>query len=335
MRWIPILAILTALLFMGCQQTTEREIKVVTMSPRDMVEQLRLGEIDAFVAWEPFVSEAVNQGYGKIIATSHDIWPNHICCVVAIANKSEKDVAVALVWAHVKATRFINSKDNHDKVLEYAEEFTGKRKDVIEDALKRIKFIEYPDKDQFLKYYTELKKRGYLTKTYSELGYKTEDDFINDFLYSEIYNYVSSKLDENNSWVPEKVNKKIRLGYLTADLHQLAFYVAMREGYFEQVGLNVETKEFVNGVQEMEGFKNGEIDAGYLGGAPATLKRINDNIQISIIAGANSEGSAIVAKNVDSIEELAGKKVAIPGFGTVQDFLLRMAAIKAGLGIAT
>lgn len=337
MRRLIALAVVFAIFLAGCQQTEmeEERIKVITMSPRDMVEQLKLGEIDAFVAWEPFVSEAVVNGFGKVISTSHDIWPNHPCCVVAISDKSDRDVAVALVWAHVKATRFINSEENREKVLEYASEFTGKDREVVEEALKRIRFVEYPDKEEFVKYYQELEKGGYLTKKPRDLGYDSEDEFLKDFLYSEFYNYVLERLKENESWVPEKVNKKVRVGYLTADLHQLAFYVAMKEGYYEQVGLEVEAKEFANGVMEMEGFKNGEIDAGYLGGAPATLKRVNDGISISIIAGANNEGSAIVAKDAKSLEELAGKKVAIPGFGTVQDFLLRIAAEKAGLETGT
>ncbi|MBO8179446.1 MAG: ABC transporter substrate-binding protein [Archaeoglobus sp.] len=337
MRRLIALAVVFAVLLAGCQQAEvgKGRIKVVTMSPRDMVEQLKLGEIDAFVAWEPFVSEAVANGYGNIISTSHDIWPNHPCCVVAISDKSNRDIAVALVWAHVKATRFINSEDNREKVLEYASEFTGKDIGVVKEAMKRIKFVEYPDKEEFVKYYQELEEGGYLTKKPEDLGYDSEEEFLKDFLYSEFYSIVLEKLKENESWVPEKVNKKVRVGYLTADLHQLAFYVAMKEGYYEQVGLQIEAKEFANGVMEMEGFKNGEIDAGYLGGAPATLKRVNDNIGISIIAGANNEGSAIVAKDVNSIEELAGKKVAIPGFGTVQDFLLRIAAEEAGLEITT
>ncbi len=338
MKKLMVIAVLFTIIFAGCQQTEvekEKKIRVVTMSPRDMVEQLKLGEIDAFVAWEPFVSEAVVQGYGRIIATSHDIWPDHPCCVVAIANKSDRDIAVALIWAHVKATRFINSEKNREKVLQYASQFTGKSKDVVEEALKRIKFVEYPDKEEFVKYYRDLEKSGYLTKKPTDLGYSSEDEFLKDFLYSDIYEYVVSKLKEDESWVPDKVNKKVRVGYLTADLHQLAFYVAMKEGYYEQVGLEVEAKKFANGVMEMEGFKNGEIDAGYLGGAPATLKRVNDDISISIIAGANNEGSAIVTRNANSVEELAGKKVAVPGFGTVQDFLLRMAAEKAGLEIST
>lgn len=339
MKRLIALAVILAVILTGCQQAgvEKGEIRVVAMSPRDMVEQLKLGEIDAFVAWEPFVSEAVVNGNGKIIATSADIWPNHPCCVVATTEKDNTELVTAIVWAHVKATRFINNPENREKVIRYAMEFTGKSREVIEAAMTRIKFVEYPDEEEFVKYYENLEKGGYLKRSVEELGYESEDDFLQDFLYKEVYEYVNGKLAENESWMPEKVNKTVRIGYLTADLHQLAFYVAIKEGYYEQVGLQVEAKEFANGVMEMEGFKNGEIEVGYLGGAPATLKRINDNIRISIIAGANSEGSAIVAKDVSSIEssieELAGKKVAIPGFGTVQDFLLRMVAERAGLRI--
>ncbi len=335
MRWILFMVLLLSAMMMGCQQA-ETGIKVVTMSPRDMVEQLKLGEIDAFVAWEPFVSEAVVKGYGRVIATSHDIWSEHPCCILAIReDEKDSDIAVALVWAHIKATRFINSEENRDKVLQYAQEFTGKDKEVIVEAMKRIKFVEYPDVDEFVKYYQNLKSGGYLTKTPEDLGYSDEDEFLKDFLYDDVYNFVVEKLKENESWTPRKVNATVRMGYLTADLHQLAFYVAMKEGYYSQLGLKVEKKEYPNGVVEMEGFKNGEIDAGYLGGAPATLKRINDDVKISVIAGANSEGSAIVARDASSVKDLAGKKVAIPGFGTVQDFLLRMAAEKAGLKVKT
>lgn len=334
--WLIAIMVLAALIAAGCQQEQreEKKIIVVTMSPRDMVEQLRLGEIDAFVAWEPFGSEAVLNGYGDLIATSHDIWPNHPCCVVAATASLDRDVAIAIVWAHVKATRLINSEENREKVIRYAMEFTGKSRDVVEEALKRIKYVEYPDKDEFIIYYQELKKSDYVTGI-DKLGYGDEKEFLNDFLYEDIYDYVAEKLKENDSWVPDKVSKKVRIGYLTADLHQLAFYVAMKENYYEQVGLIVEAKEFANGVMEMEGFRNGEIDAGYLGGAPATLKRVNDNIPIRIIAGANNEGSTIVARNAKSIEELAGKKVAIPGFGTVQDFLLRKYVEKIGMEIGT
>ncbi len=332
MRLIIAVATL-ALLISGCAESGD--IRVIKLSPRDMVEQIRLGDIDAFVAWEPFVSEAVVKGYGKVVASSEDIWPNHPCCVVAVRKGVNDSVLEALLWAHVKATRFINNESNSEKVIRYAEEFTGMDEEVVREAMKRIKFIEFPDVSEFRKYYLELKKGGYLTKSIGDLGYRSEDEFFSDFLYSKTYDRVAQKLAENESWKPVKVNVKLRIGYLTADLHQLAFYVALREGYFNEVGINVEKKEYANGVYEMEGFKLREIDAGYLGSAPATLKRINDGVDIRIVAGVNSEGSAIVARDAGSVRDLAGKKVAIPGFGTVQDFLLRMAAERAGIGVTT
>ncbi len=319
------------ILLSGCIQE-KKGVEVVKLSPRDMVEQLKLGEIDGFIAWEPFPSEAVVKGYGKILATSHDVWPNHPCCVVAAQKNVNRDVLIAVVWAHVKATRFINNEKNLEKVIRYAVNFTGKDRKVIEEALKRIKYVEFPDKREFRRYYEDLKANGYLTKNVKELGYESEDQFFKDFLNDSVYNYVSKKLSENESWIPKKVNLTLRIGYLTADLHQLAFYVALKEGYYRDVGIKVVKKEYANGVFEMEGFKHNEIDVGYLGSAPATLKRINDNVKIKIIAGVNNEGSAIVVKkDINSFEDLKGKKIAIPGYGTVQDFLLRIVAKKYNL----
>ena len=84
----------------------------------------------------------------------------------------------------------------------------------------------------------------------------------------------------------------------------------------------------------MDGFEAGLMDIGYLGGAPATLKRINKDIKIQIIAGANNVGSAIVvSQDIKTLGDLKGKTIATPGFGTVQDFILRMVATEAGLEV--
>jgi NitT/TauT family transport system substrate-binding protein len=108
--------------------------------------------------------------------------------------------------------------------------------------------------------------------------------------------------------------------------------VAIKEGYLNKVFEKVETKQFPNGVAIMEAFRLGELDAAYLGGAPATLKRINDDIEIRIVSGVNNEGSAIVVRgDINSPKDLAGKTVAIPGFGTVQDFLMRKVLSEGGL----
>jgi len=133
----------------------------------------------------------------------------------------------------------------------------------------------------------------------------------------------------------------VRIGYLNKDLHQLALRVAVENGLFEREGIIVQLEEFGNGGYEMDGFLAGEIDMGYLGAAPALVKRINQEILVTILAAVNMEGSAIMvskteydAGHVTSIADLVGKEVLHPGPPTVQNFLLRLALNQSGLSIA-
>lgn len=328
---LVILTITPALLISGC---TTSPVNVVKLSPPDMLEQIKLGKIDAFVAWEPFPSKAVKEGF-RVFMKSSDIWPNHPCCVVAYKSGQLDDgVLEALVWAHVKATRFISDPENKKKVVENASQFTGLDRETVEMALKNIKYVEYPDENEFKHYYEFLKESKILKKSVTDVGYSSEDEFFSDFLRKDIYSSVIRKLEENPEYVPEKMGS-IRLGYITADLHHLALYVAIKEGYLNQVFERVEIKQFPNGVAIMEAFRLGELDAAYLGGAPATLKRINDEIDVKIVAGVNNEGSAIIVRgDINSPKDLAGKTIAIPGFGTVQDFLMRKVLSEGGLSEA-
>ncbi|MDN5295410.1 MAG: sulfonate transport system substrate-binding protein, partial [Methanosarcinales archaeon] len=256
---------------------------------------------------------------------------------------TDERVLTALVWAHIKATEFINDPANHDKVVQYAMEFTGKDRAVAEKALTNIAFVEYPDVEEFRNYYYRLKEGQLLKKTPEQLGYRDESAFFDDFLTDEYYRAVKEKLDANPNWVPEKVSpsETVRVGHLAADLHELAVYVAQKEGYYEQVGLvsgeNLFIKgNYANGVAAMEAFRNEEIDVGYLGGAPATLKRINDDVKIRIIAGANNVGSSIMvaaSSDIHTPKDLAGKTIATPGVGTVQDFIVRQVAEENGLKV--
>ncbi|MHA1136798.1 MAG: ABC transporter substrate-binding protein [Candidatus Thorarchaeota archaeon] len=129
----------------------------------------------------------------------------------------------------------------------------------------------------------------------------------------------------------------VRIGYLSKDLHQLALRVAIENGLFEREGINVDLVEFGNGALEMDGFLAGQIDMGYLGAAPAMLKRINQDILVTVLAAVNMEGSAIMvskaeydAGHVTTVADLVGKGVFHPGPSTVQNFLLRLALNQSG-----
>jgi len=345
--------VLSLTLFTGCNisgkkdtgdkqpDKAEKLVYLVQTAPPTMLEQLKAKEIDGFIAWEPFNSVAVNAGDGEYLFKSPDIWDDHPCCVLAVSeNFTDSGAVEVFTWAHVKAVRFINDPANQEKVIQYAAEFTGKERPVVEQALANITYVEFPARDRFEEYYNSLVEGKLLKNSVSDIGYEDSEKFFTGFLRESVYKKVAGELDKNPDWMPAPITGdiKVRIGYLNADLHQLALYVAEKEGYYGKAGLengrNYETKVYQNGVAVMEAFKAKDVDIAYLGGAPATLKRINDNINIEVVAGANNEGSGLVVRTdlgIDSVADLEGKTIAVPGIGTVQYTLLDKALREQGL----
>jgi len=130
----------------------------------------------------------------------------------------------------------------------------------------------------------------------------------------------------------------VRLGHLRNDLHQLALFVAQKKGFFEEEGLRVEIAGvYASGPEEMAAFQAGSLDAGYVGIAPAMAAVANGKAEVKALAQANLNGSALVVRNPPSIfgvEDLRGRRVAVPNLGTMQDFLLRRALADAGLSVS-
>lgn len=129
--------------------------------------------------------------------------------------------------------------------------------------------------------------------------------------------------------------QKVRLGYLRNDLHHLAAWVAIEKGFFKDEGIAVEVAGIFNaGPEEMSAFASKSIDMGYLGIAPSITGLANKSARVRALSLANAEGSAIVVKKDSVIKDIKGlvnKTVAIPGYATVQDFLLRKALEAAGI----
>jgi NitT/TauT family transport system substrate-binding protein len=121
----------------------------------------------------------------------------------------------------------------------------------------------------------------------------------------------------------------IRLGYLNNDLHHLAAWVALEKGFFRDEGVSVTVAGvFHAGPEEMTAFASRSLDIGYLGVAPAMTGDANKSAAVRVVALANTEGSAIVVRKdsrIRNLKDLVGKTVAIPGYSSVQDILLRRA----------
>jgi NitT/TauT family transport system substrate-binding protein len=183
--------------------------------------------------------------------------------------------------------------------------------------------------DYFKLFTSEFIQLGQLSNaTLTSRGYSNVTNFINDFVNTTV---VQTALTVSPS---PTILGNIRLGYLNGDLHQFARVVAMNTSLwggqtaFQKYGLNVTSPApYAGGPAVMDGFATDQIDVGYLGAPPAILKRLNADTKITLVAMANTEGSAIIAKaGINTAKDLIGKTLASPGPGTIQDLMLRVYA---------
>lgn len=117
--------------------------------------------------------------------------------------------------------------------------------------------------------------------------------------------------------------EKVSIGYLPSD-HDAALFVANASGMYKDAGIEVELHEYNNGGDLMSAMASGAVDVGYVGITPV-LSSVSKGVPVKIIAGAQTEGSGLIASHSDvsSISDLAGKTVATPGEASIQNMLLK------------
>jgi NitT/TauT family transport system substrate-binding protein len=330
----------------------------ITKAPADMRGALAAGQIDGYIAWEPFVSDSVVGGVGEVLMWSDEIMPNHPCCVVAASNDflqgpNGVELTERFLKAHIEANQWMADAladpngDNYTLLVNIATQFTARNASVVEAAFEHIKY-GYEMNDDFrsaLEQFTDMYIDTNMT-TPAKLtlrGYSSVDDFIQNYVNST---YLAAAVTIAPSSTILNPDDPIRVGFLLGDLHQLAKAVAENKNIlgtgksmYEEYGLNVVNASgapFANGGAEMLGFAAGNIDMGYLGAPPALLQHLNAGTQTTIVAQANSEGSGIVVKTgsgIHSLSDLVNKTVATPGESSIQFLLLKIALDREGLDL--
>jgi NitT/TauT family transport system substrate-binding protein len=136
-------------------------------------------------------------------------------------------------------------------------------------------------------------------------------------------------LSSESAYSQTVADKPIRTACLQHDVHHLPLLVALEQGFFEEQGIKVEIAGiFRAGPEIMSAFSAGALDMAYVGEAPTVTAVANGTVNVAILAQVNTEGSAIVVgknSSITTISGLKGAQIAVPGFSTVQDFLLRKA----------
>ncbi len=160
------------------------KVNVIVLKPPEMITALKTSQIDAFIAWEPYIAKAVTMGAGTVLINSSEIWQDHPCCVlIAEAGllKKNSEGIKAIVRAHVKATDFINS--NRNEAVKIGMKYTGMDEGTIRLAMKNINYTYALSIDGEMEYVNFLNTLGYMSVG-DPKGFT--DRFINDDILMEI-----------------------------------------------------------------------------------------------------------------------------------------------------
>lgn len=128
----------------------------------------------------------------------------------------------------------------------------------------------------------------------------------------------------------------IRVGHFPNITHSQAL-VGLSDGTFQKAlgdKVTIDRKLFNAGPAEIEALLAGEIDLGYIGPVPAINGFVKSKGGLQIIAGSTNAGAVLVVREdagINSVKDLADKKVAVPQYGNTQDISLRKILADAGL----
>lgn len=127
---------------------------------------------------------------------------------------------------------------------------------------------------------------------------------------------------------------RFRLGYLPNLTHAQAL-VGSADGTFARAlpQGRLDVKRFNAGPGATEAVLAGDLDAAYVGSAPAINAFVRSHGALRVISGAASGGAIFVTRTAKAPEELKGKRVASPQVGSSPDVALRRWLWSKGLGI--
>ncbi len=95
-------------------------VNITEMEVPLMQNALISGDVDGYIAWEPYVTQAKIDGSGRILMNSNDIWPDIPTCVVISTNKfmtQKPDQLKKFLKVHVEATDYVNTHEDETAAI--------------------------------------------------------------------------------------------------------------------------------------------------------------------------------------------------------------------------
>ncbi|MDO5657447.1 MAG: aliphatic sulfonate ABC transporter substrate-binding protein [Paracoccus sp. (in: a-proteobacteria)] len=126
-------------------------------------------------------------------------------------------------------------------------------------------------------------------------------------------------------------NIPVRVGYIADFWGTSITAIASDQGLWEKHGLDAQLSVFTNGPIQVQALGAGSLDFGYVGPGALWLPA-SGQAKIVAVNGVGFSDRVIAQEGIDSIEDLRGKRVAVPE-GTSGDMLLRLALERADMTV--
>jgi len=97
----------------------DKDVQIRVVPPPEMVANLKAGNVDGYLAPDPFNQRAVYENAGYIYLLSKEIWEGHPCCAFAISKEfasTYPNTFQALFKAIVDATHFASKAENRKPI---------------------------------------------------------------------------------------------------------------------------------------------------------------------------------------------------------------------------
>lgn len=92
----------------------DTDLSLAVVPPQETERFLEQGLLDGFSAGEPWGSHAVSRGFGVIVASGKDLWPNRIDKVLAFPigyERRQPDIMLSLMHAVMAASQWLDSSE--------------------------------------------------------------------------------------------------------------------------------------------------------------------------------------------------------------------------------
>ncbi|MCQ2078650.1 MAG: hypothetical protein MJZ38_01120 [archaeon] len=247
-----------------------------------------------FIIWEAQVSVGVQEGC-PVLALTNDLFAGHTCCIIGASNdyvKKNADTLETFLFVYSKAVDKINeakadpTSDLYNNVLAIAKNRVSmpdglndsQKEAAIKAALDNVTYL-YADGstgnlgklvDDVAALAKSLVDSNVISKNAKDLGFADysalANKFVNDVPMKNAMSKEIKKLDKKTT---------IEVAAIAGDIHQLAIWYAKDTGMFEEYNLDVNVSAQSNGPAIYTVLANGEVNIGFLGAPPMTIRCMN------------------------------------------------------------